>query len=74
MKPIVLILLGVKPILCAAFACEVSICWICFLSLVSKLTLNLAECYCSLRGGCRKAFLSYLLNICSVKMSFSMDL
>jgi hypothetical protein len=36
MKPIVLILLGVKPILCATFACEVSICWICFLSLVSK--------------------------------------
>ena len=25
-KPIVLILLGVKPILCAAIACEVSIC------------------------------------------------
>jgi hypothetical protein len=41
-KPMALTLLGVKPILWAAVAWEVSICWICFLSLVSKLTFSSA--------------------------------
>ncbi len=35
-KPIILILFGVKPILCAVVACEISICWTFFLSFVSK--------------------------------------
>ena len=43
MNPIKLILLGVKPNLWAALACEVSICWICFLSLVSKVNSRLAD-------------------------------
>ena len=33
-----LTLLGVKPILCAAVACDVSVCWTFFFNLVSKLT------------------------------------
>jgi hypothetical protein len=39
-----LTLLGVKPILWAAVACEVSVCWTFFFSLVSKLAPNLLEC------------------------------